>query len=134
MAQGRPEIVRDRIGKSFELLVCGFQLCRSLDHPLFEVSIEGGSLFLLLRESEKERAALNRDLEQRVIERTAELETANKELEAFSYSVSHDLRAPLRHIDSYAQILTDEAGPTLGEDNGRFLKAIANSARNMGQL
>lgn len=88
----------------------------------------------LLRESEKERAALNRELEQRVIERTAELETANKELEAFSYSVSHDLRAPLRHIDSYAQILTDEAGPMLGEDNGRLLKAINNSARNMGQL
>jgi light-regulated signal transduction histidine kinase (bacteriophytochrome) len=88
----------------------------------------------LLRESEKERAALNRELEQRVIERTAELETANKELEAFSYSVSHDLRAPLRHIDSYAQILTDEAGPMLGEDNGHLLKAINNSARNMGQL
>ncbi|HWN95267.1 MAG TPA: CHASE domain-containing protein [Methylomirabilota bacterium] len=88
----------------------------------------------LLRESEKERAALNRELEQRVIERTAELETANRELEAFSYSVSHDLRAPLRHIDSYAQILVDEAGPMLGEDNGRFLKAITKSARNMAQL
>jgi len=88
----------------------------------------------LLKESEKERAALNRELEQRVIARTAELETANKELEAFSYSVSHDLRAPLRHIDAYAQILTAEAGPMLGEDNGRFLKAIGKSARNMGQL
>ena len=88
----------------------------------------------LLRESEKERAALNRELEQRVIERTAELEAANKELEAFSYSVSHDLRGPLRHIDGYAQILTAEAGPMLGEDNGRFLKAIARSARNMSQL
>ena len=88
----------------------------------------------LLRESEKERAALNRELEQRVIERTAELETANKELEAFSYSVSHDLRAPLRHIDGYTQMLAAEAGPTLGEDNGRILSAIARSARNMGQL
>ena len=88
----------------------------------------------LLRESEKERAALNRELEQRVIERTAELEAANKELEAFSYSVSHDLRAPLRHIKGYAEILTTEAGPTLAEDNRRFLNAIANSARNMGQL
>jgi signal transduction histidine kinase len=88
----------------------------------------------LLRESEKERAALNRELEQRVTARTAELEAANKELEAFSYSISHDLRAPLRHINGYTQILAAEAGPTLGEANRHLLKAITDSARNMSQL
>jgi light-regulated signal transduction histidine kinase (bacteriophytochrome) len=88
----------------------------------------------LLRESEQERTALNRELEQRVIERTAELEAANKELEAFSYSVSHDLSGPLRHIDGYAQILAEEAGPTLGEANGRLLNTISNSAQKMRRL
>jgi signal transduction histidine kinase len=77
---------------------------------------------------------LNQELEQRVVERTAQLEAANKELEAFSYSVSHDLRAPLRHVDGFAGLLANHAGPALDEKGKRFLATISNSARQMGRL
>jgi signal transduction histidine kinase/HAMP domain-containing protein len=77
---------------------------------------------------------LNTDLERRVAERTAQLEAANKELEAFSYSVSHDLRAPLRAVDGYAQILEEEQAARLDADGWRVLGVIRDSARQMGQL
>ena len=77
---------------------------------------------------------LNQELEQRVRERTAQLEASNRELEAFSYSVSHDLRAPLRHILGYVDILETEAGDRLGENNRHTLRTITESAHQMGQL
>jgi signal transduction histidine kinase/HAMP domain-containing protein len=77
---------------------------------------------------------LNAELERKVIERTAQLEAANKELEAFSYSVSHDLRAPLRAVDGYAQILEEEQAARLDADGQRVLGVIRDSARHMGQL
>ena len=83
---------------------------------------------------DREIRQLNADLERRVVARTAELEAANKELEAFSYSVSHDLRAPLRHIDGFVDLLTKHTGPSLDEKARRQLATIAASARNMGAL
>ncbi len=77
---------------------------------------------------------LNAELEQRVRERTAELEVAVKELEAFTYSVSHDLRAPLRAIGGYAGILLQDHAERLSAEASRFLSTIQATARQMGQL
>ena len=73
-------------------------------------------------------------LEKRVLERTAQLETANKELEAFSYSVSHDLRAPLRAVDGYVRILMEDYGTYLDEEGKRICSVISRSAKQMGEL
>jgi len=77
---------------------------------------------------------LNIELEQRVRERTAQLEGTNKELETFSYSVSHDLRAPLRHILSYSQILMDDSKDQLEPEQLNILQRISTAAHNMGDL
>jgi PAS domain S-box-containing protein len=77
---------------------------------------------------------LNAQLEQRVVERTAQLQSANEELEAFSYSVSHDLRAPLRHVMGFVNLLQKDAGPSLSEKNVGYLTIISQSAKRMGNL
>ena len=77
---------------------------------------------------------LNSDLERRVAERTAELTALNKELEAFSYSVSHDLSAPLRNISGFAQLLQRRVDGSLDEKSGKYLATITDETRRMGTL
>ena len=78
--------------------------------------------------------AAHEALEERVRQRTAELDSVNKELEAFSYSVSHDLRAPLRHVTGFAALLDAHAGERLDEQSRKYVKTIAAAAKRMGQL
>jgi DNA-binding LacI/PurR family transcriptional regulator/signal transduction histidine kinase len=77
---------------------------------------------------------LNAELEQRVVERTAQLEAAVKELEAFSYSVSHDLRAPLRAIDGFVRILVEDYEPSLDAEGKRVCAVISDNTRQMAKL
>src|SRR6185436_10897285 len=84
------------------------------------------------KQAEEEIRLLNAELENRVRVRTAELIEANQEMEAFTYSVAHDLRAPLRHIDAFAQMLQQDS--TLTSDSPKYVERIRSSVQVLAHL
>ena len=87
-----------------------------------------------LKQAEDDIRKLNDELEQKVIERTVQLESVNKELESFSYSVSHDLRAPIRAINGYTRILVDDYSGELDAEGTKVLQSIIHNSKKMGDL
>ncbi len=85
------------------------------------------------KKAEQQIHQLNESLEKKVAERTAQLAAANKELESFSYSVSHDLRAPLRAVNGYAMMLKEDFEDKLDLEGNRIINTIITNARLMGQ-
>ncbi len=86
------------------------------------------------KQVEEDIRMLNRELEERVMDRTARLEAVNKELESFTYTVSHDLRAPLRHIQGFTGLLQKKAGGILDEQCLHYMTSISKAVKNMGHL
>ena len=117
----------------------GLALSRARLHENLEQLVRERTAALAAEMAERQRAEdevrkLNAVLEQRVLERTAQLEAANAELESFSYSVSHDLRAPLRAIDGFARMLEADYADRLDHEGRRMLGVVGESSRKMGML
>jgi signal transduction histidine kinase len=110
------------------------QYSQVLVHKLEERNVQLQEALEKVRRAHEEILELNRDLERRVAQRTAELQAANQELESFSYSVSHDLHAPLRHIGGYSAMLLQEIEGQLSANGMRYLEAITAASGRMGEL
>ncbi len=147
LVSDRPEISMDIIKSFIQMVSVAFRRKRAEDmaqaateEALLLLKIADKSRRALLSVAEDERRVheqlvrLNEELEDRVSRRTAQLELANKELEAFSYSVSHDLRAPLRAMNGFSKILQEEHLKNLDPEVNRILQIIIDNAQRMGYL
>ncbi len=127
---------KDFLAKPFDLIEVGLRIENLLFARHLYQTLQNQNQ--VLEEKVRERTIslekLNEELEQRVIQRTSQLKRANQELEAFSYSVSHDLRAPLRHIKGYIDLLMDLNTNQRSEDEIHYLKVIVGGASEMEKL
>lgn len=98
------------------------------------IAFDNARLFQNLNEEKARVTQLNAELEQRVAQRTAQLEASNKELEEFSYSMSHDMRTPLRALDGFSKILQEEYSSGLDDEGKRMLRVLRDSAQRVGRL
>lgn len=104
------------------------------EHGEFVQTIVNSREITERKQAEAEIKKMNAELEQRVAQRTAQLEIANKELQSFAYSVSHDLRAPLRAIDGFSQTLWNKYSGQLGQEGEHYLTRVHENTKRMGQL
>lgn len=124
----------------FERLDGTVQWVRWEVRPWHTVAGEVGGIVIFsedisrFKKAQEEIYRLNSELEQRVIERTAELTAANRELDSFAYAVSHDLRAPLRAMNGFSQALLEDYGPSLHDEAKMYLDQIILGSRKMGEL
>ncbi|MFZ3383651.1 MAG: ATP-binding protein [Candidatus Methanoperedens sp.] len=119
------------IGIGFVILYCSlYAFVRNASGELIHRSKENERLY----EETKIQLAERKRAEKELIKRTTQLESANKELEAFSYSVSHDLRAPLRAIDGFSRVLLEEYTDKLDDEGKRYLNIVRDNTQKMGQL
>ncbi|WP_041221149.1 PAS domain S-box protein [Deinococcus geothermalis] len=132
---GRDGAVRGVLGLTYR------QPPADRDHDLahelakrFATALDNDALRLEAEEAQANLQALNQSLEERVVLRTLELQDANRELEAFSYSVSHDLRTPLRHIVGFGDLLRKDAAGHLTPKGERYLSVMTDAAERMSQL
>jgi PAS domain S-box-containing protein len=121
-----------RNGERFQALVLSSPLKDAQENPVGWIA--SVTDITDRKRAEQEIHRLNAELEQRVLQRTAQLQAANEELESFSYSVSHDLRSPLLAIDGFSKILDRRYGTLLDAEGQRILKVIRESTSRMGQL
>jgi PAS domain S-box-containing protein len=123
------------INRNNELRWVEYNMIPTIDAQGMLIRIDGVTKDITERKNtEQNIRALNESLEQKVKERTAALEASNKELEAFGYSVSHDLRAPLRIIRGYSNLLSSEYGTQLNDEAREYITSIMTNADHMSQL
>ena len=107
-------------------------VCNAMNKPLYFITQVQN--ITQRKQAENEIRQLNAELEQRVLDRTIQLEAANQELQAFSYSVSHDLRAPLRTLDGFSKVLLEDHASQLDETGRDYLNRICVASQHMKQL